>query len=566
MGSLNKVNTEEDFRKWASKFDGEQLVLQLKLDGLSLSLDYEDGLFVRAVTRGDNKEGEVISPNVMLMKNFRKTLPGFTGSLRAEVMLNKADFERINSVLPDRDKYSNPRNAAAGISRRLDGMYCRYLSLIFYDISTDESEHDKITKLQSMGLTASPSYPGSVSDMVEMFEDTKTKRNSLKIGIDGVVIKVNSGEIQKSAGVLSGRPKAQIAWKFDPPGALTTLTGVTWQVGRTGVVTPLGHVVPVEIDGSTIQNVTLHNVSEINRLDIGLDDLVMLVKAGDIIPYIQSVVEHKNRKIQIPDTCPGCGERLENNSVQLFCRNRACPEKKIQQIMNFLGGTGADGFGEALVRKLFALGKLRDIEDLFSLKEEDISSIEGWGAKSAAKIISGINSVRTLTNVVFLSALGIPSISDKTAEKLLSKFHSVEKLLTLSADEISWIKDFSEISAGKVVSGLNEYKDQIRKLTSILTLKDPEHGRLSGKSFCFTGEMSKPRSYFQNLVKQNGGRNDSSVTRTTTYLVCNENKGSAKSQKAAQYGIRIIGEKEFLDLAGVIPEEDRKEITLDSLF
>jgi DNA ligase (NAD+) len=556
MGSLNKVNTVEEFNKWVNKFqEDEEFVLQLKLDGLSLSLDYEDGLFIKATTRGDGKIGENISPNVKLMKNFKNKFPEkFTGSLRAEILLRKIDFECINSCLEEKDKYSNPRNAAAGISRRLDGLYNQYLVLIYYDISESISEEKKIKKLQSLiGNHTTPSDKGSAKDMVRLFKELKTQRDSLDFNIDGAVIKISSYEIQQSAGILNGRPKGQIAWKFDPPGEITQLLNVSWQTGRTGVITPLGHVTPVEIDGSVVQNVTLHNISEIAKLNIGIGDTIMLVKAGDIIPYCQSVIKRENKGLKIPTHCPSCNSVLENNGVQIFCRSKSCPEKQVQQILHFISTVVIDGLGESLVRRLFELKKVQSIEDLFKLQEEDIANLEGWGSKSAEKILKNINAMRTLPADKLLSAVGIPTLSDKTAEELLKKYGSIENLFTASTEDICGIKGFSTISAESIVTGLKEYRNQIERLLTVMKIKkvvveEKSEGKLTGMSFCFTGALSQPRSHFQDLVTEAGGKNDSSVTKTTTYLVCNEDAGSSKSQKAAKYGTKIINEEEFLKL------------------
>lgn len=302
MGSLKKSHVKEDFLKWAEKYKNETLVMQLKLDGLSLSLIYEDSEFVQAITRGDGFEGEDISANVRLMQGFKQTLEvkAYYGAIRCEIVMERASFDKINSILPIDDRYSNPRNAAAGISRGLEGKFCRHLRLIGYDLAESLDEDEKIKKIKAMSLDVPQQVIGNYQEMVGAYETFRDLRDTLPFGIDGVVIKVNSHKIQEVEGSVQNRPKAQIAWKFDPPGAATVLQAVTWEVGRTGVVTPLGYVKPVEIDGSVISKVTLHNVAEIKRLNIGLNDTVMLVKAGDVIPKITGVLDPSY-------TCPTCG-------------------------------------------------------------------------------------------------------------------------------------------------------------------------------------------------------------------------------------------------------------------
>jgi DNA ligase (NAD+) len=294
MGSLEKCHAEEDVRKWAKKYKDQKFIMQLKLDGLSVSLDYEDGLFKRALVRGDGFEGEDISDNVRLMKNFKNTLEdsGPSMSVRAEMLLSKEDFEQINLSLPEKDKYSNARNAASGICRRLDGKYCKYVQLIFYDLTMNVDEDKKLETLSRLGFAIPiPHKIGNLDTIISAFEKFKLVRPKLPFDIDGTVVKVCSNAVQKSEGSVRNRPKAQRAWKFDPPGAVSTLLNVTWDVGRTGVITPRAWIEPVEIEGSIVKKSTLHNIAQIKKLGVGIGDLIMVVKAGDIIPFVVKVID-----------------------------------------------------------------------------------------------------------------------------------------------------------------------------------------------------------------------------------------------------------------------------------
>ena len=576
MGSLEKVHTEEDFLKWAEKYKDETFTIQPKMDGLSLSIRYEHGTFVQAITRGDGFVGEDISENVRKMQGFVENptlifhdLYGDSSfSVRCEIMLSKDNLERINSISGE-DPYKNCRNAASGIARRLDGSFCKYLSLYYYDVLLEHDQKDedeKINCLERIDLGAVVSVTGNLSKMIETFNKFKNGREKLLYGIDGMVIKINSWVKQEELGILNGRPKGQIAWKFDPPGAATTLREVTWITGRTGVVTPLGHVDPVEIDGSTISKVTLHNVAEIKRLGVGIGDTVFLIKAGDIIPKVVSVINHINVPINIPTECLCCGSPLINNDIQLFCANDTCSVKELQRILHFIKTVKIDGFGEALAEELFVGLKLRSTADIFKLKPEDISNIEGWGEKSAQTIIGNINGVRKMNPALFLSALGIPSFSTSTAEDLWKKYGSIEKIRTASVEDICTIKGYSDISANKIVEGLKKFDAQLSELLKFVELQDmATGGKLTGQAFCFTGEMTNSRSFYQALVTKYGGKNESTVTKTTTYLVCNENKGSSKSKKAEQYGCKIIDEKTFMDLIGETIIQKPK-LKLTSLF
>jgi len=592
MGSLEKVNTEEEFRKWVLKFEKDVLLcMQFKLDGLSLSLDYEMSQFIRGITRGNGTTGENISDNVILMKGFREkgmtwsqeilvsmSKQGFIDdmkpseypgifqdySIRAEILLSKEDFAKINASLPEKERYANPRNAAAGISRRLDGKYSKYLQIVTYDINKPLDETVKINVLKKLGFYTPVQYIGKVEEIIKNFEVIKNNRDKLPYGIDGVVVKAVSHEIQEAMGVTKNKPKAQKAWKFDPPGEATPFIKEEWNVGRTGVVTPLAHLEPVEIDGSIIKKATLHNVAEIKRLGIGRGDTVMLVKRGDIIPKIESVLKHEGKPIEIPTRCPSCKDKLENDGITLKCVNDNCLRKEFYRILNWIKVVEIDTFGESLAEELFGMGLLCSIADIYRLSKVDISGIERWGEKSANTVIQNIGKTKNLTPEKFLCALGIPSISESTSAELLQAFETLENLMKQDIDSIKKLKGFSDISAKKVVEGLAKNKKEIDYLLTVITLgdRDDNKGTLSGLSFCFTGKMKEPRSHYQKIVTLCGGENKKSVVKDLTYLVCNEDMGSSKSMKAKKYGVKVIKEKEFLELAGHIePEPEEPEPT-----
>lgn len=598
MGSLDKVHTREDFLKWVSKFEKDTLFcLQFKLDGLSISLDYKDSEFMKAITRGNGIEGEEISQNVAFMRGFRKKAmpvtgealkdmsdagmidimkpaeyPGFffTGSVRAEILLSKNDFNRINQVLPKEKKYSNPRNAAAGISRRYDGKFSKYLQIVTYDINRAIDEPDKIKTLKKLGFYTPVQFIGNPEKIITAYESIERSRKTLSYDIDGVVVKVCSQEIQKAMGMTRNKPKAQKAWKFEPPGSATIFHKEIWDVGRTGVVTPLANLEPVEIEGSIIRKATLHNVAEIKRLGIGRGDTVMLVKRGDIIPKIEAVLKHEGNPIKIPTECPSCGLKLENDGTTLRCLNDDCSRKIFFRILNWIKVTEIDTFGQSLAQELYDMGTLNSIADIYRLKSSHISSIERWGEKSAKKIIDNIIKTKNMSSEKFLCALGIPSISESTSAELLQAFETIDNLMERSVEDIVKLKGFSDISASKVVAGLLKNKEEINFLLTIISLQVEGNEEtlivpfflrvLGGISFCFTGTMEKPRSYYQAIVTQLGGTNKKSIVRGLSYLVCNEDKRSNKSVKAEKYGVKVITEKEFLKIAGnYTPEKEPEE-------
>lgn len=591
MGSLDNVFNMDEFRKWTSKFQPDtRYTAQPKLDGLSGELKYSDGALVRGITRGDGFEGENITVNMNDMKRVPSNLRfQYTGSVRGEILLPKEDFMKINSILDSDHQYKNPRNAASGISRRLDGMFSKYLVFVAYDLTyseddtTDIKSHDssntvtavrkdedqKLNVLKELGFFPPRQVVGSADSMILAFNELKERRESYAFGIDGMVVKVCSSNTQKSMGSINNRSRAQIAWKFDPPGAITRLLSVTWDVGRTGVVTPLGHVNPVDIDGSTVRKVTLHNIAEIERLSIGLGDTVMLVKAGDIIPKITQVMKHESRPIEIPSECPSCWNTLDNDGTRLFCINDLCPRKSLNRIMNWIKVVDIPQLGEALVSELYKLGILKNIASIYKLKIEDIAGTEGWGKTSARAIHKNITKSKKMNLEIFLAALGVPGLSIQTAKELVKRFKSLDEILSASVEDIRSIKGFGKISAINIVHGLAKVAKDINELRNLINFStfDVSESGSQSASFCFTGQMSKSRKYFQDLVTRNAGINHSSVTKDTTYLVCNEDRGSSKILKAKKCGTQIITEQQFLELCKDIPgEEEKSDIKNISLF
>jgi DNA ligase (NAD+) len=574
MGSLEKIYFEEEFLKWAAKTGAETFIAQPKVDGLSLGQKYDAGTFNCAITRGDGEFGELISPNVERMSGFVKEPNvllameswGNSFSVRCEIVLLKENLERINSI--SEEPYKNCRNAASGISRRLDGKFSKYLSLLYYDILGEDplDEDKKVELLNSLGFHVVPSRIGTAKEVVEFYNQFKKDREDIPYGIDGVVIKVLSWEKQLELGTINNRPKGQIAWKFDAAGAATTLKNITWETGRTGVICPLGHVEKVEIEGSEIERVTLHNVAQIRKNNLGLGDLVLIEKAGDVIPYLSSVIEHKGNPIEIPTKCPSCNSNLVNDEIKLMCTNDLCEAKIFQRILYFIKTLKIDSFGESLAEKLYDLGKLKTLADLFKITKEDIASIEGWGSKSAETIIANIHKVKKIDPITFLSSMGIPSLSTSTAEDLWKKYGSMDKIKAATLDDICTIKGYSFISAKKIVDGLAIWGGQIEAVLKFVEFQDnATDGKFSGMRFCFTGAMAESRSFYQAIVTKNGGKNDSSITKATTYLVCNENKGSSKSRKAEKVGCKIINEAQFMELAGEVIQQKPKLVT-KSLF
>lgn len=585
MGSLNNVFNEEEFRKWASKFPpGTRFTAQPKLDGASLEIIYEEGKLQQAITRGDGIKGEDITRNVLRMGNVLQKLESesYSGSVRGEILISKDDFEDINRKLPEKEQYSNPRNAAAGICRRLDGKFSSKIMFLPYDmtykvleefgVEDQEDEDLKLEVLKSLGFKKPLQVVGNTDKMVEAYTEIGKRRDQYPFNIDGVVIKVCSGKTQKEQGNVNNRPKAQIAWKFDPPGGVTTFKEETWDVGRTGVITPLAWLEPLEIDGSIISKATLHNLDEIERLGIGRGDTVMVVKSGDIIPKITRVIEHRGKPMEFPSQCPGCGGSVVREGPMLKCVNDECVRRGFHRVMNWIKATGIDELGESLIKDLFERGSLPNgISSIYELTINHIVELDGWGEKSARVILENINKTRTLSPEVFLTALGITSMSEKKAKELVSHFGDIQSILEALEDSHNFVeslagrKGFGKTSAEKICKGLIKLKGEISSLRSYIDIKESGPKKDGVLSFCITGSMSKPKSYYKDLIEKKGWIYSSSLTKDVTFLVCNEDKGSSKTQKAKKYGTEIIDEKKLIGMLGNV-QKSGIEIEETSLF
>lgn len=553
MGSLFKVNTTEEFCKWA-KEKGENFVIEQKADGLSLSLKYKNGTLKEAITRGNGFCGEEIYNNVIKMQNVKIKLGNFTGSLRAEIMLTKDNFQKI---LQQGTIYKNPRNAASGISRRFDGKFCEYLHLTYYDIldenETCETEICKIDRLRYEFKLNIDTFIGvsSAKEVIAIFEKYKNhKREELLYEIDGLVIKIDNLQKQQELGVTDNRPKGQIAWKFEAEMKMTKLTSVSWSIGRTGHLTPVGHFKPVELAGTTVCNANLHNIDFIRDNNIGIGDEVLIKKAGDIIPKVIKVVNSANNPLPIIEYCPFCNQPTKRISAFLICQNKNCKEKIIKQIVHWCQTLDIKDVSYGTIKTLYEANKVKSIEDLYKITINDIRILEGFADRSAQIVIERINEKKEISLEALLTGISIPSVSIGTAEKLVEKFETLEHILTLTKKDIVGLSGFAEISADAVVYGLEQTKELIEKILQFVTIKkEKESNKLKGLSFCFTGKLNIDRKEAQVIVKKNGGSNKVSVVQGLSYLVTNDSdSSSSKNKKAKLLGVKIINEQQFWDL------------------
>jgi DNA ligase (NAD+) len=570
MGSLDKVNTEEGIINWITKYkhEGKGYLIEEKLDGFSIELVYKEGKLVNAITRGDGIQGEDILRNVMRMHNVSTNLPiKIDCSLRGEIILTKKNFEKYFA-----SEMSNPRNAAAGIAKRLTGEGNEHLSVLFYDILFHSKENKIKTELDKLAFivdelhlaTTNVAHANTYTEIINYWNDYKDeKRNSLPYLIDGLVIKVNDLEKQKEYDKIGEmKPKSQIAVKFENEAGTTKLESVEWFVGRSGIVTPLAHLTPVEIEGRVFSKASLCNCDELKRLNIGLGDTVIVEVCGDVIPKVTEVVEfNSSEKIIVPSHCPSCKSELKLFGPRLYCENKECEEKNIKKIIYWIEKTEIEFVGEETVRQMYKAGLIRDPADLYSLTKDDILGLERKGEKSATKIIENIQKSKNLSLITFIAAIGIEMLGTKLMKTITDVYGTdLKNLLNLSIDDLIKIEGISETKATAFVNGFKEESPFISKLLSKgITLMTPTEKTNTNQpdlgNFCITGtctiinpntEKRYTRNDLEAIIRSRGG-NISTVNKSLNYLIVFEDPGS-KVVKAAKLGVKMLNQEEFAEM------------------
>ena len=567
MGSQEKAANPEQFLAWAAKHEYEEYLVEYKLDGASLELQYENGYLVRAVTRGDGSIGDDITANAKKMGGVNAAiykdgeLVPFTGGIRGEVIMTHEVHKKYFS-----DK-ANCRNAANGLMKRKDGTGSEYLKLIVYDaLSTNgqsyfTNEKEKIAWLMACGFNVVRLVICKNAERVIAYRaKIMEERKDIEYDIDGLVVKENRIDFEDAS---RARPDRQIAFKFSLEEATTVLREVEWsQSGAT--YTPVAIFDEVELNGTKVQRASLANPDTMRKLGVKIGSHVVVVKRGEIIPKIESVVEEKDiqtNEIVFPNVCETCGTKLVDEGSRLYCPNKACSKRVLHQLLKFVQTVDIRDLGETLVTQLFKNGRLKSITDIYTLTVDELvpyflneeSQEAEKRSLGAEKVYKSIQAHKNMTLPVFLAGFDIEGFGETLAEKLVQAgFNTLDKLLLATQDQIADVYGFAQIMAHTIVQGLAENAVEMRTLVQdgIITIETKSGGKLEGKSFCFTGELvTMKRQDAEQLVKQNGGVCKSSVTKDLTYLVTNDTtSGSSKNVKAAALGIPVITEEQFLKL------------------
>ncbi len=576
--SFNDVFNEEEIRNFDKRMKKELSIpevdytCELKIDGLHIILTYEKGILKTGATRGDGKIGEDVTQNLKTIEAIPLHLKKDASMVaEGEVFMRKSVFEKLNQQRKKQDLvlFANPRNAAAGAIRQLDPKIAsqRHLDCFIYDYSwpekdIPETQFEELKELMDLGFKVNKSFEHceNIEGVIEFWKKWQKKKDSQDYWIDGIVVKVNKREFQNRLGYTGKAPRWAIAFKWPGEQAATILEKVVFQVGRTGKLTPVAWLKPINIAGTTVSRATLHNSDEIKRLGIKIGDTVIVEKAGDVIPhivkYLPELRPKEAKKIQIPDVCPVCGSRVikPEGEVAHYCSNKNCGSIQKRKLYWFVSKKGFDieGLGPKIIDQLMDAGLVSKASDIFQLREGDLEPLERFAQKSASNLVEAIGKSKTISLSKFIASLGIKYVGEETAELLAENVTKIEEIPKLNLESIEGI-------GPKVTESI---KDWFNQKENAQLLKDLEKAgiiiksdklenksqKLLNKSFVFTGEMeSMSREKAHQKVKQLGGKTPSSLSQKTDYLVKGKNPGS-KLKQAQELNLKIISEKEFQEL------------------
>ncbi len=580
--SLDNTYEYEDLEDWYKKITkeyGEQeLVCELKIDGLAMALTYENGIFVRGVTRGDGITGEDITNNLKTVKAIPlKLFEPVSVEVRGEVYMPKESFEKLNEEnLKNGEKlFANPRNAAAGSIRQLDStitakrdlsMFC-YTAIFTGDIKNPPKTHyESLMCMKKLGFKVNPNIRlcKNAAEAVQYCKEWDEKRFGLDYATDGVVIKVNSLLVQQEMGFTSRAPKWATAFKFPPEEVTTKLIAVEESVGKTGAITPVAILEPVQLGGSTVSRASLHNFDEVGRLDVRIGDRVYIKKAAEIIPKVVKVIEdeehYKLPEYTPPEKCPSCGSRLNTHEgeVNLYCDNPDCPAKRCAKIEYWVSkdAMDIDKVGPSIIEQLYNRGFAKTPVDLYKLSMQDFMQLDLVKEKSAFNMYSAIQESKNRSLSRLLTAFTIKNVGKETAGVLANEFGTLDNLMNASVEDLSKVEGVGGIIAQDIYDFFRkpENIEMINELKSLGVEPAPPVENISdefkGKTFVLTGTLqSMTRDEASEKIKRMGGKTSSSVSKNTSFVVAGENAGS-KLDKAQKLGVIILTENDFLNMIG----------------
>jgi len=584
MLSLDNAFSYDALREWdrrvreGSGKEKIEYIAEHKFDGLSISLQYEDGVLVRAVTRGDGNTGEEVTPNAKTIRSIplrvdasalKKAKLRTDFEVRGEVMMTRKAFEALNRQQEriGGKIFVNPRNSAAGAVRVLDPTITASRKLDFFayyllvDGNVPFAKHsESLAALKQLRFRASNDWKlcNGIQEVIAYCEIWDAKRDKLPYEIDGVVIKVNATAIQNELGYTAKAPRWAIAFKYPARQETTVVKDILVSVGRTGVLTPVAILEPVQVGGVTVSRSTLHNMDEIERLGVQIGDTVLIERAGEVIPHVLKVLKPgKNRKpFHMPKHCPECGSAIHHveGEVAYRCVNAACPAKRKESILHYAGrhAMDIDGLGEKIVDQFVDKGLVKDVADLYALKEEEVAELERMAEKSAQNLLEEIEASKKNSLARLIYALGIQFVGERTGQLLAEHFSSLEELAAAKEEELEQVPEVGPKVAASIVEFFSEPSNRqlIKKLANAgvrptTQRREVKSDKLAGKTFVFTGTLvNRTREEAGAIVQQHGGKVSGAVSNKTNYVVVGTDPGS-KYDKAKELGVTILDESEF---------------------
>ncbi len=562
------------FDERMKKFDNNiKYVVETKIDGLSVSLEYKNGEFVRGATRGSGQEGEDVTDNLNTIKTIPKKLKeNIDIIVRGEVFISKKDFDKLNEKQDEENKFANARNLAAGSIRQLDSSIAKSRPLDIYIFNVQKSDDIKFTShyeslvyLEKLGFNVNPIKVlcNNIEEAIKEVENIGNTREEIPFGIDGAVIKVDDLALREEIGTTFKTPKWAIAYKYPPEQKETILKDIICNVGRTGVITPMAILEPVIVAGSKISKTTLHNEDFIKEKDLKIGDHILIQKAGDVIPEVVKVIKEKRtgkeKNFEMPRTCPVCGAPAirEEGEAAIRCIGIECKARNLRNIIHFASkeGMNIEGLGEKIVEQLYNNGLIETIADIYYLKQKDIESLKKDGKKFAQNLIDAIEASKDNDLDRLICAIGIRHIGTKLAKIIAKKFKSIDALISASLEDLVETDDVGDITAQSIYEFFKQEQtiDLINKLKNVnvnMKLKETKKSdnRFEGKTFVLTGTLEEyTRDEASKVIENYGGKTSSSVSKKTDYVLAGEEAGS-KLTKAENLGIKVISEQEFKEM------------------
>ena len=569
--SLNKVRDFEALEQWVNDMQketgGTDFAVEYKFDGLNLVIEYNDGLFVSATTRGNGIIGEDVTEQVRTIRTVPLQIK-FKGRLivQGEGMMTNKSFIEYNKTATE--KLKNPRNGVAGAIRNLDVKETAKRKLDFFCYSILLCEGKTFFTQQEMheflienGFQTGDYFKicKDVHEIIHCINEIDVVKNKLDVMIDGMVIKINKVPPREKIGFTAKFPKWAMAYKFEAQEATTLLKLVTWQVGRSGRVTPIAELEPVELAGATIRRATLNNIDDIRRKDVYENARVFVRRSNEVIPEIMGLAEknENSKKIVEPTVCPSCGSTLIKKGPLLFCPNHlGCKEQVVDRLAHFASrdAFNIEGFSEKTASLVYDKLNVRKVSDIYKITEEDLLKLDSFKEKKSQNIINSIKNSKKIDFSRFLYALGIPEIGNKTAKDLARKFENLDNLETATKEKLLEVDDIGEVIADNIISFFKD-KDNLDEIQNLFNVGVTISGKasaqtnekISGKTFVLTGTLTRPRREIEEMIENLGGKTSSSVSKNTDFVLAGENAGS-KLDKARELGVKVINEDEFFDL------------------